>query len=334
MLRRSLDSLEASLKAVEEKTSRIGELNGTVATLEKSLADAEKRAQAQDAQLKEVTESEKTIREERDGLATTIAEQRKRLAEVQERADELNAQLTDHSLIAAEVQMKKDKQIIRELKGELQRYRDFFATTGVNPDAKSGLHRRTPSGKLPPPPPNMTPDETKARMAQLSRGLFELETRCKQLEAEATNAKEELESWKSEAVQGYVGLHKTHLNAAAPAAGVSTPQKTPQKSATPSPAPASTPGKKALSSFVAMFKPGGGGAASPRAIPEEFAARVQSVLEETLLKNVQMQNDMAMLGAECDNLLKHTRALERRLREAGIEVPDRPHTEPQSSSAK
>jgi len=48
---------------------------------------------------------------------------------------------------------------------------------------------------------------------------------------------------------------------------------------------------------------------------EEVNAKMSSVLEDTLIKNMQLQEDLKVMGAEVDRLLRENEALKRQLQE-------------------
>lgn len=112
-------------KSISEGESRIKELEAEV-ELQKNRVD-ELQAECDNSykpQIAELTEARQKLQEENEILL-------KQKEEAEEKLVPLEQQIADQKT-AFEIQGKKNKQLIRELKGELQRYRIMASRGGVN----------------------------------------------------------------------------------------------------------------------------------------------------------------------------------------------------------
>jgi len=157
-------------------------------------------------------------------------------------------------------------------------------------------------------------EELGEHLGRIAAERFELESRCERLEQEIERLKNELGQWKSDIVQQYVATFHHRWGSGHAQDG-----------------PASGPGgatrqqkhrRQSGSGVIGLLR-GGGGGGNKAGLPEEVATTVQAVVEETLLRNIQLQNDVKMLGEECESLMQHTKTLEEMLQSAGTTPPTR-----------
>lgn len=148
-------------------------------------------------------------------------------------------------------------------------------------------------------------------LGRVASERFELEARCERMEREMRALQEELGRWKSDTVQSYVAAFRARS-----ATARSPRRQQPQQQS------------GGVLSILRGALPGSGSAAGTggvvkQSVAEDFAATTQAVLEDTLLRNIQLQGDVKLLGEECDSLLQHSKALEAMVRAAGGTPPPR-----------
>lgn len=307
---KSLENEVRSDKLLVQARASLNEEQAKGAMALKTLENAEKKLTEVMMEKERGNEAIKQCQALRSEMEAVTIAHRKMMAECLERLDELKAKLKDHDFVTSEAELKKERQQVSELRSELHKYKEYFESTGsARPVGKTGGHSSSTSDtKLP-----SKPDELRHLITQLQRDKFELETKFSQLEKENLQTKAAFESWKSDALAGYIGMHKTGESG--------TPLTSPRSShtravslssASPFNKAEQTP-TKTSGGFLSKFK-----SPSKSAVPDDYESRIKAVLEETLMKNVQLQTDLSILGTQSQEQGKQLRAYERKLREAGL----------------
>ena len=233
---------------------------------------------------------------EKDG-GELLVKLRKENAELIEQVENLRGRLSSRVLIANEEQIKRLQEKILDLQSDLAWCLEMLNGFGISPSNVKNIADVKMVHPTEVATQAMEPPEMLLLLKKVVGERFELYMRCRQLEAEAGQAKAELEKWRSETVQKYIWTHKSFAPPATP-----------------------VPSKNILSVFASGIRP----ISSSPMSKKDVVNSVQAVLEDTIVKNAQLQNDVVSMGEECDSLLEYTHILERRLREQGIEVPKRP----------
>lgn len=157
-------------------------------------------------------------------------------------------------------------------------------------------------------------EELGVHLGRVASERFELEARCERMDREMRALQEELGRWKSDTVQSYVAAFRARSATAADARSPRRQQPQQQSGGVLSILRGAFPGSGPAAGTGGVVK---------QSVAEDFAATTQAVLEDTLLRNIQLQGDVKLLGEECDSLLQHSKALEAMVRAAGGTPPPR-----------
>jgi hypothetical protein len=148
-------------------------------------------------------------------------------------------------------------------------------------------------------------------LGKMAAERFDMEKKCQRLELEVERLKEELTRWKSTTVQEYVASCRSRT---------SSPEAVRQSA-------------KKSGGIMAMLSRGSLPVTSKTGLPEELATRMHAILEETLMKNIQLQKDLSQLGEECASLQGHVHTLEQVAKDAGLAVPPRAPVDSKTAAA-
>lgn len=135
-------------------------------------------------------------------------------------------------------------------------------------------------------------------LGRIAAERFDIENRCHAYEVEIERLKEEFARWKSKVVQDYVAGFRSRVAS-----------------------PESTRSHRRTGSLLSLLKTQAPKTSASE--PEEMSRVMHSVLEETLMKNIQLQNDIISLGEECASLQDHVKVLEKIAKDAGLVTPRR-----------
>lgn len=265
-------SLEAECK---EKTARLCELEQVKSENDANIAEkgamAEKLSE-KSAQCEMLRAELESKREEVSGLSEECAALRERneklqkaeaAAEESERKIEAMQKAAEDQKAAYEVQGKKNRQLVKELKGELHKYRQAYEAVTHGGDGGSGGNAAEAAidcGIL------TTSDfeEVGVQLGKVAQEKFLLEEQCREYEREVAALKKELEEWKSESTQRYIASYTSR---------VGHPEQHQQKQ---------TPKKR-------KFFGGGDDSSNDKDANDSVMSTMKGIMEETLIKNVQLR---------------------------------------------
>ncbi|KAH3742871.1 hypothetical protein Pelo_15731 [Pelomyxa schiedti] len=303
--------LTTSRKEVEAKEKTIEELKCSVDTKTKDCDIF--RAAIHDFEARETALQQKILA--LSELGDMNGQMRQQVRSMAEKHVELESKIVELNNTIAEikinneVQSKNDKQLIKELKEELQKLRQLSQRGPIS--ASAGLPTALvlpPSIVMPELPSNQSPiqspvqsrslpfhssKELQAELEVLATRIgimqeekTEMEIKVKLKDLEIGNLKEQLATWKDDFIQTYVSTHKVGERSTA-AMDLDKLHRA----------------KKA--GFMGMLFQGKlppiGHAAQ---LSEEMVTKMQAVLEETILRNFQLQRDLVTLGNQVSTLME------------------------------
>ena len=244
------------------------------------------------------------------------------------------------------VQTRKNVQLIRELKGELARVQQNAASAAsaasalpaVAAPAAAAAAAQTPVARASVDVGGgdgavvSTADfeELGVHLGQLAEEKFVAEQRCERLQARVDELEHELARWKSSTVQGYITAQLSRTESMLP--------RTPTVAASSTPSSPGTTDSGAGGGFGRwLFRRSASASPSPAApstLSDEMMGKMQAIVEDTLVKNIQLrlcshlflcflpphffttwlfvltENDLGRLGDEYADLQRRYKALQ------------------------
>lgn len=292
----------------ESSAQRLHALEEQVATLTAQLDEARTRATQWE---KEATEAQASGEEARQALAVAqerIAEGEQKLQDVQ----------MEHS-----IELKKSQRLIRDLQTRLQKAKDAppppapatptlpaaraTSTPAVPPPASPARARRSMESAAATPTPPGVPQDVAAigmKVGELQKRNFQLEEHIKQLRGTIQRYRKELDN-----KNRVIAYQHANLNPE----GRSSAQMDSQRK------------QRATREQGLMGRLFGSGGAmeSEDGLQNEINARMSRVLEDTILKNVQLQSDMEIMGDEIARLESELKSLREPSPSPSSSSPDR-----------
>eukprot|EP01105_Mastigella_eilhardi_P016146 TRINITY_DN3696_c0_g4_i1.p1 TRINITY_DN3696_c0_g4~~TRINITY_DN3696_c0_g4_i1.p1 ORF type:complete len:908 (-),score=317.40 TRINITY_DN3696_c0_g4_i1:1487-4210(-) len=295
---------------ISSTTNQFADTNKSLKEAQMAIADLKKELEAVHDLEEKKTRAEDLNEAMRQQVSTMMAAN----YELEKQVSTLKSTLNDLSL-NEEVQRKNDKQLIRELKGDVLRLRQALSRMqeedsagGSNSNSGTAPSTTSPASvsarcKSPETPEVLHQDITVlgTRIGVMQEEKTVLEIRCKRLEGELVALRDDLKTWKSDVVEACV----THF-------------KTGERSSFQMDIDRAQRAKK-TGIMSTLFR--GSSISQVPGLTEELVAKMQGVLEEVLLKNFQLHNDIASISNQVGQLLEENDQLKQLMHDNCPAVP-------------